>query len=32
MFENKMPRIFELKKDEILGSRRKLHNEAVHDL
>jgi hypothetical protein len=33
VFENKvMRRIFEPKRDEVTGGRRKLHNEELHDL
>jgi hypothetical protein len=33
VFENRVPRrIFELKKDEVMGCWRKLHNEELHNL
>jgi hypothetical protein len=33
MFENRVfRRIFGLKRDEVTGERRKLHNEELHDL
>jgi hypothetical protein len=32
VFENKALRRFGLKRDEVTGERRKLHNEEVHDL
>jgi hypothetical protein len=32
MFGNRVLRIFELKRDEVIGGWRKLHNEELHDL
>jgi PAS domain-containing protein len=33
VFENRMlRRIFGLKRDEVIGGRRKLHNEELHNL
>jgi hypothetical protein len=33
VFENRvLRRIFRLKRDKVTGSRRKLHNEELHDL
>jgi hypothetical protein len=32
MFENKVPRIFGPKRDELTGGWRKLHNEELRDL
>jgi hypothetical protein len=31
MFENRVPRIFELKWDEVIGGWEKLHNDELHD-
>jgi hypothetical protein len=32
VFENRMLRIFGLKRDEVTGGLRKLHNEELHNL
>jgi hypothetical protein len=32
VFDNRMLRIFGLKRDEVTGGWRKLHNEELHDL
>jgi hypothetical protein len=32
LFENGLLRIFGLKRDEVTGGRRKLHNEELHNL
>jgi hypothetical protein len=32
VFDNKVMRIFVLKRDEVMGRGRKLHNEELHDL
>jgi hypothetical protein len=32
MFENRVLRIFELKREEVTGDWRKLHNEDLHNL
>jgi hypothetical protein len=31
-FENRVPRIFGPKRDEMVGARRKLHSEELHNL
>jgi hypothetical protein len=32
VFENRVPGIFERKRDELIGGRTKLHNEELHNL
>jgi hypothetical protein len=32
VFENRVLRIFKPKRDEVIGGRRKLHNEELHNL